>query len=119
MVSRHVEYNEKVSPEQLSAQIKRSAVLGLRKSAEAVLATARHNAPHESGDLERSGAPSVDASRLVAAVSFDTPYAVRQHEEMDYDHPKKGGAKYLEKALAEEAANVLKILAKHLEGAFR
>ncbi|WP_440100025.1 hypothetical protein [Streptosporangium sp. H16] len=119
MVSRRVEFNEKVSAEQLSAQIKRSAVLGLRKSAEVVLATARHNTPHESGDLERSGAPSVDPTNLVAAVSFNTPYAVRQHEEVNYDHPKKGEAKYLENALAEEADNVRKILAKYLEGAFR
>ncbi|MFI6886756.1 hypothetical protein [Streptosporangium canum] len=119
MVSRQVEFNEKVNPEQLSAQIKRSAVLGLTKSAEHVLRMAKHNTPHESGDLERSGAASVDPPNLVAAVSFNTPYAVRQHEEVSYDHPKKGEAKYLENALRDESAAVLKILAKHLQGAFR
>ncbi|MFC8124849.1 hypothetical protein [Streptomyces sp. NPDC057302] len=45
--------------------------------------------PIEEATLERSRGATVDANALTAAVSYDTPYAVRQHEEMTYRHDGK------------------------------
>jgi hypothetical protein len=36
-------------------------------------------------------------------VSFNTPYALEQHERLDFNHPKGGKAKYLEDPLKENA----------------
>lgn len=64
--------------------------------AQYVLGEAVKEVPHEDGDLQASGKVSVDESAGVAAVSFDTPYAVRQHEDMTYKHDEGRKAKYLE-----------------------
>jgi hypothetical protein len=53
----------------------------------------------QEGTLRLSGAhhgPEVVGGELKAAVSYDTPYAVRQHEEMDYQHSAGKTSKYLE-----------------------
>lgn len=49
--------------------------------------------------------------RLIeAVVSFNTIYALRQHEELEWDHPLDGQAKYLESVIQERAARYLHIL---------
>ena len=78
-----------------------------RESAQAV-----RQAPVDEGDLRRS-ASAVNLSGLgliQAAVTFNRPYAVRQHEELGYRHPKGGKAKYLEDPMNSEAATMLKII---------
>ena len=47
---------------------------------------------------------------IQAAVTFNRPYAVRQHEELGYRHPKGGKAKYLEDPMNSEATTMLKII---------
>ena len=64
-----VKVNQKVAPE-----LHDSAARGLSIAAEHILGEARKLVPIEEATLERSGATSVDEGRLVAAVSFDTPY---------------------------------------------
>lgn len=81
------------------AAVRKGAARGLELGAEHVLEEANRIVPIENGDLERSGVASVDESALQAAVSYDTPYAVRQHEELDYQHDEGRQAKYLETAL--------------------
>lgn len=44
--------------------------------------------------------------RISAELSFNTIYAARQHEELDWHHPKGGEAKYLEKAIHENSGRV-------------
>jgi len=94
----------------------------LRVGAEAILTEAIDETPIETGTLRRSGTVTVgglpnSAEVYKAAeagkehknafdkelgkekavyVSFNTPYARRQHEELDYEHPIGGKAKYLE-----------------------
>jgi hypothetical protein len=55
---------------------------------------AQRLAPVDVGDLRGSGFSEVDG--LDATVGFTEPYALRQHEELDYAHPRGGQAKYLE-----------------------
>ncbi len=55
-------------------------------------------APIDTGDLRGSAyATTRDKSTgLEGEVGYPLPYAVRQHEEVGYRHPKGGQAKYLE-----------------------
>ena len=85
---------------------------GLRLAVEFLLTEANKNVPHDEGTLERSGAASVEAQsgKRRGAVSYDTPYAVRQHEDMSYRH-EKGEAKWLENTLSRERGKVGEIVA--------
>ncbi|MFD8151744.1 hypothetical protein ACFV28_13465 [Streptomyces sp. NPDC059720] len=95
------------------------AVRGLRVAAEHVLTESRKVVPIEEATLERSGVATVDESSLTAAVSYDTPYAVRQHEELNYRHDAGRTAKYLERPLTEQADNVAAIIAAELRRSLR
>lgn len=48
---------------------------------------------------------------LDAEVSFNTVYAARQHEELDWEHPRGGQAKYLEGPLLSGSARYSRIIA--------
>lgn len=98
---------------------RQGAARGLRLAAEHVLAESRRRVPIEEGTLERSGTATVDESALTAAVAYDTPYAIRQHEEMTYRHDAGRSAKYLETPLTEESATVAAIIAAQLRRSLR
>lgn len=87
----------------VTAAEKQGAVKGLRHAVEHLLQVSRTLVPVEETTLERSGTPSVDEASLTGAVSYDTPYAVRQHEEMDWRHDEGRQAKYLEQPMTTEA----------------
>lgn len=55
----------------------------------------------------RSAAAAGTRITVLAEVSFNTVYAARQHEELDWVHPKAGEAKYLERPLGELAPRLL------------
>lgn len=90
-------------------QINDGATKGVRLGAEHVLTEANMTVPHDEGTLERSGA--VDSDDLDAAVSYNTPYAVKQHEDMTLNHHGKGQAKWLENTLTGESQAVGEIIA--------
>lgn len=48
--------------------------------------------------------------RADVEVAFNTIYAARQHEELEYDHPKGGQAKYLEQPFREHLHRYERIL---------
>ena len=50
--------------------------------------------PKDTGELAAS--VQTEVSEEDATISYNTEYAVIQHERMDYDHPHGGKAKYLE-----------------------
>jgi hypothetical protein len=56
---------------------------------------------------------------IVGEASFNTPYALAQHERLDYYHPKGGKAKYLEDNLKQQAGRYQGNLEGHLRGALR
>src|SRR5262249_2493836 len=76
-------------------RVRDGLVKGLGLAAEHLLTESRKVVPLEEGTLERSGVASVDEVELQAAVSYDTVYAVRQHEELDWKHAPGRTAKYL------------------------
>lgn len=85
-----------LSLDRLAADTRAQVEGGLQLAAEHILAQATELVPIEEGTLQRSGTVSIDAAGQTAAVSYDTPYAVRQHEELNWHHDAGRQAKYLE-----------------------
>lgn len=83
---------------------------GLELGAHHLLQVSRKFVPHEEGTLENSGKVSTDPGTHQAAVSYDTPYAVRQHEEMDYKHDDGRRPKYLEQPMHTEASTIAELV---------
>lgn len=81
------------------AATRKAAARGLLLGAEHVLEEANRLVPHEEGTLQGSGVASVDEGALRGAISYDTVYAVRQHEELTWAHDDGRQAKYLETPL--------------------
>lgn len=84
---------------------------GLRAAAEHLLAESQRLVPIEEATLERSGVASVDEAKGQAAVSYDTVYAVRQHEELTWRHDPGRQAKYLEQPYSTEQPTMLALIA--------
>ena len=93
----------------VAAVLDDSAEDGLRYAVEHLLTEANKRVPHDEGTLERSGSASTEGRR--GAVSYDTPYAVRQHEDLDQRHDGKGEAKWLESTMGTEADTLGRIVA--------
>lgn len=104
---------------QVRGQLREAAAAGLFDGAEYVLGESRQVVPIDEAALERSGTASVDASALTAAVSYDTPYAVRQHEELTWRHAPGRQAKYLERPLTASRAQVAALIAARIRRSLR
>ena len=103
--------------EKASGAEKKGAARGLMLGAEHVLEEANRLVPIEEGTLLRSGTASVDESALRAAVSYDTLYAARQHEDMTYRHDAGRQAKFLEQPLSSERGKVNDLIAREVKKA--
>lgn len=99
--------------------VREHAADALYIAAEHVLGEALDIVPHEYGDLQASGRASSDPDTLSAVVSFDTPYAVVQHEDMTLNHDAGRSAKYLEIPLNGSRDAVRQILAQYLGPLFK
>lgn len=95
------------------------AARGLLLGAEHILGESDKLVPLDEATLARSGTASVDAGTLTAAVSYDTPYAVRQHEDLTYQHLPGRIAKYLELPADSEASTALELVAAEIRRALR
>ena len=122
-----------------------AGIKALRTGAEAILTEAIDETPIDTGTLRRSGTVTVgklpDSARIYEAaeagnemkdafpepvgkekavyISFNTPYARRQHEELDYEHPRGGKAKYLETPFNANKKKVLKYADKQIRKALK
>ena len=120
-----------------------AGIKALRTGAEAILTEAIDETPVDTGTLRRSGTVTVgelpDGERVFEAaeagnemkdafpgksgkekavyLSFNTPYARRQHEELDYNHPRGGKAKYLEDPFNRNKKKVLQYAEKQVKKA--
>lgn len=79
----------KIAPQTAKREIADIALDLAGKSSEA--------APIEFGDLRGDLANPRKEGDLEWKVGSDLPYAARQHEHTEYNHPQGGGAKFLEK----------------------
>lgn len=91
--------------------VKAGAASGLYLAVEHVLGESNAHVPHEEATLERSGKATVDEATLKAAVSYNTPYAVVQHEDLTLRHDPDRTAKYLENAFNSERGTCRDIIA--------
>lgn len=86
---------------QFEKRYRAEAALALGQFGEIVLGEAVRRAPVLEGTLRGSGNSElvVEGTGANAVLSFNTPYAARQHEEEDWTHAQGGEAKYLENAI--------------------
>lgn len=75
--------------------------------------------PHETGDLDNSFEVSRDDTTRTVAGSYDTPYALRQHEDMTLRHDDGRSAKWFEKSLNSNADKIVEIIAESVIGRTR
>lgn len=109
----------KLHLDSVSQAERQGAAKGLALAAEHLLGVSRQQVPHEEGTLERSGVAHVDGADLAAIVYYDTPYAVRQHEELTWQHDEGRKAKYLEDPMTTERPTMLALVRAEIRRALR
>jgi hypothetical protein len=103
--------------QQWLAEARAAAARGLELGMEHVLAESNALVPLREGTLERSGTVTIDAVNLIGAVSYDTVYAVRQHEELTWKHAPGRSAKYLEIPFNRDVQVVMGLIAAEVRRA--
>lgn len=107
----------------IKAQIKNGIKSGVTSASQVVEAASVPLTPlGETGNLRQSAEaiPVQDSgSEVAGGVRYDgLPYIRRQHEEVTWNHPRAGQAKYLETAKNENADRVADIIRNHIKGGF-
>ncbi|MGV9662581.1 hypothetical protein [Nocardia niigatensis] len=87
---------------------------GLFQAAEVLLAHANQLVPMEEGTLMNSGTAEVADGK--GRVGYNTPYALIQHEALDFQHPGGRSAKYLEKPLNQLGPELEAIVGAAIQG---
>ncbi|MGW3191594.1 hypothetical protein ACWDBT_27515 [Streptomyces ardesiacus] len=103
----------------VARELRAAAARGLLLGAEHVLAESQAVVPLDEGYLQNTGTASVDEGDLTAMVSYDGPYAARQHEELTWRHAPGRQAKYLEGPLNASRSTVQALIAAQLRRALR
>lgn len=98
--------------QQVSARVSGARHRALAIGGEFILENANRTVPIEEGTLMRSGKVTVGDDE--AAVSYDTPYAVRQHEDTRLRHDPGRRAKWLERTLAEQQQQTMNLMAQEI-----
>lgn len=99
---------------QIRANVKDAAIDILKNAGEFILDESNKIAPIDEGTLINSGGVSVDENDLTVNIFYDTPYAVRQHEDMALKHTNGRSAKFLERAARENADRIAKYISDQL-----
>ena len=94
----------------LSERAEKEVTKSVRDACLDLQGKAQNRAPIDTGDLRGSASTTVETkgNSIVGEVGFNTPYALRQHEELSYNHPQGGEAKYLENPLKENESQYKK-----------
>ena len=87
----------------------------MQAGAELLLDESNRKAPIETGALIRSGVAKAEGNK--AAVGYNTPYAIKQHEELGYQHDQGREAKYLENALMSNKTRIFDAVADEIRQA--
>lgn len=76
-------------------------------------------APIDTGDLRRSGYTTFEqtADGYIGEIGFGTDYALAQHENLEYRHPRGGQAKYLEQPFKENLSRYVRHIKDKAKGA--
>ena len=87
------------------SRIENEADIRLVKCAEDLKGRSVEQAPVDTGDLR--GNCAVSHKPLEARVGYSLPYALVQHENLQFKHPQGGKAKYLEDPFNEQKDNYI------------
>lgn len=101
---------------QVRREFENHASQGLNIFATEVLSEAVDRVPLDTGDLSRSGAVHQRQGALEAWVVFDSPYAIRQHEDLTLEHKNGREAKYLENAAKELRPTMETMIGNYVKG---
>lgn len=99
---------------QVSQALRAGAVRGIGVAVEHLKGESLKVVPLRDGILAASAATDVDPITLSGSVSYDTPYAARQHEELDWRHAPGRTAKYLERPLHEQSDTMHRLIAEEI-----
>lgn len=77
-----------------------AALKGQKVLAQNILGESQKIVPVDTGTLRRSGHISTEGN--ITTISYNTPYALKQHENASLNHPQGGEAKYLERPFNEK-----------------
>lgn len=99
--------------ERARSRFHRGVIAGVTAVCEDLVGAAQQLAPVDEGTLRGSGDVDIAVTddAVIGTVSFNTIYAARQHEELDWRHPKGGQAKYLEGPLLDRLPRYEAIIA--------
>ncbi|WP_300733695.1 hypothetical protein [Pseudomonas sp.] len=104
--------------DRVAAAVRAAVPAAVNHAAELLRGWSVEAAPVLDGTLRASAqVTAATAGDPTAHVSFDTVYAWRQHEELTWNHPGGGGAKYLEGPLLEHHDDLLAAMAARIKGA--
>lgn len=101
------------NPARVTAAMREDAQRALDDAAEFLLEEANRTAPIEEGTLIGSGVVSRTGDLTVAA-SYDTPYAVRQHEDTRLRHDPGRRARWLAYTWREQSPRIARFLAERM-----
>ena len=108
----------------ITAAITRGVLNALEDTGDELLRRANETVPYDDGILAASGEVEVKPASLTVTVSYSTPYAVRQHEDVTLRHPNplspssspRGRARWLELTAKEERNDLAAYLARNVDG---
>lgn len=86
---------------------------------EDIATDSQNEAPLLSGTMERSQAVAENRSQMEVYISYNTPYAIKQHEELGYRHAPGRKAKYLEDPFNRKKGPGLKYIEKKIKQALQ
>jgi hypothetical protein len=109
-----IDWSYNLDLDKVAEAAKVAAPLGAAKGMEHVRGVAAPLTPEETGRLVGSATVTVNGDE--ATITYDGPYARRQHEELTWRH-EKGQAKYLEQPMHTEKPVVLEIVANEVRKA--
>lgn len=89
--------------EDVMRRVRRGCASGTAAALSCLAEASKALTARESGRLRRSCRVSLSPDGLSGTVSYDTPYAVAQHENTGLAHPRGGRAKYLQAACEDRA----------------
>lgn len=98
-------------------EVKEAKKRGLFKACDHLAAESKKQVPLDQATLKLSCKVSVSDDGNTGCVSYDTPYAIRQHEELSYHHQRGRKAKYLEDPINDPTiqANMRTLLAEEFQ----
>lgn len=104
----------------LNNAVKKATKKGTRNALDHLAAVSKQQVPLDQGTLKSSCFVDVEDDGSAGTVSYDTAYAVRQHEELGYNHQRGRKAKYLEDPCNDNDVqrNMITLIQKAAEGEF-